>query len=173
MRILALLLALPLAGCSGLLSFDIDSSGTSTIKGQPGGGLLGLGGLPGFSGFSNLNFSSRSEFQNNNTNKDHISQARITRLKLTVQSPAGADLSFLSKIDFFIEAPSLPKVHIAGKTPLPTGQGSVDLVLDDRDIAAYARSDSFTITTEVSGHAPTSDTTVRADLTLNVHATVL
>src|SRR3954467_4843741 len=112
MRPRALLLALLLAllsglptGCSSLLSFDVDSSGTTTIS---GGGLLS--GLPGFSGFNNLSFSQSQQFANNNTNKDHISEARLTRLTLKVTSPAGADLSFLSKIDFFIEAPGQPKV---------------------------------------------------------------
>ena len=167
MRPSALLLAL-CCGCSSLLSFDVDSSGTTTIS---GGGLLA--GLPSFTGFNNLSFSQSQQFANNNTNKDHISEARLTRLTLKVTSPTGADLSFLTKIDFFIEAPGQARVHIAGISPLPAGQSSVDLTLDDRDIASYAKADSFSITTSVTGHSPTSDTTVEADLRLNIHASVL
>jgi hypothetical protein len=170
-RMAAALLAGGLAACASLLSFDIDSSGRSTIPAGAGGGLLG--GLPGFSGFGSMSFAQSSAFQNNNTNKDHVSECRLKRLTLKVVTPAGADLSFLSKIDFFIEAPGLQKVHIAGKSPLPAGATSVDLDLDDLDIAPYARSDTFSITTQASGRAPAQSTTIEAALTLNVHASVL
>ena len=126
MRLLAALFAIPLLSCSSLISFDVDSSGTSTIPGSPTGGLLGL---PGFSSFNNFNIAQSSQFQNNNTNKDHISECRLTKLSLKVVSPTGNTLAFLTKIDFFIEAPNLPKVHIAGLTPVP-GTVSADLSSD-------------------------------------------
>src|SRR5438045_178215 len=158
------------SGCSGLINFDVDSNGQSTIPGSPTGSLLP--GIIGFQGFNNLSFSQRAEFQNNNTNKDHISECRLTKLSLKVVSPTGNTLAFLTKIDFFIEAPNLPKVHIAGLTPVP-GTVSADLTLDDRDIAAYAKSDTFSITTEASGHSPSVNTTIEADLKLHINASVL
>ena len=164
------LLLLSVSGCGGLISFDIDQSGTSTVPAQQAGLLSGL---PGFQGFSSFNLSQSSQFANNNTNKDHITECRLTRLTLKVTNPPGTDLSFLSRIDFFISAPNLDKIHIAGIAPLPPGQSSVDLKLDDVDIAKYARSDSFSITTAVSGQSPKADTTIEADLKLNVHASIL
>ena len=177
MRNFALAACVALCGCSSLLSFDVNSSGTATIQGSPGGGLLGNALGAGFGGFNNFNVSQSQDFKNENTNKDHISECRLTKLTLKVLKPAppaaGSDLSFLSQIDFFITAPNLPKVHIAGATNLPPGQSTVDLALDNRDIAAYARSDTFSITTEAQGHAPSADTSIEADLTLNIHASLL
>lgn len=170
MRLAATVAALSLCSCSSLLSFDVDSSGTSKIpKGT--GGLLG--GLPGFSTFGNFDFSQSSEFKNQNTNKSHISECHVTKLSLKVIDPMGNDLSFLTKLDFFIEAPNLPQKHIAGSSTFPKGQASVDLTLDNVDIAAYAKSDSFSITTQGSGQSPQVDTTLQADIRLNIHASVL
>jgi hypothetical protein len=177
MRRLGFLTALLLmSSCSSLLSFDVDSPGTATIQhGPPGTGLLG-GTLPGFSGFDNFNMSQTQAFKNNNTNKDHISSCRLTKLRLTVTSPAaspGNDLSFLTSIQFYISAPGLPDQLIASSSALPAGQSVVDLTLENVDIASYAKADSFSITTKATGHAPAQDTTVRADLTLNIHASLL
>lgn len=158
------------AGCSGLIAFDVDSSGQSTIPGSPTGGLLPS--LPGFSGFSDLSFSQSQQFQNNNTNKDHISECHLTKLTLKVVSPANANLGFLDQIDFFIQAPNLPQVHIAGLKPVPAA-ATADLTLDNVDVAAYAKSNSFSITTTASGHSPASNTTLQADLRLHVNASLL
>lgn len=170
-RLAAAAAALSLCSCSSLLSFDIDSSGTSTIPKGSGGGILG--GLPGFSNFGKFDFSNSSEFKNQNTNKSHISECHVTRLTLKVTNPAGNDLSFISKLDFFIEAPNLEKKHIAGSASFPKGQSTVDLTLDNLDIAAYAKSDSFSITTTGQGTSPQVDTTIQADIRLNIHASVL
>src|SRR5947199_8738501 len=116
MRFFATVLLL-CSGCGNLVSFDVDSSGRSTIQGTPTGSLLP--GVPGFGGFSDLSFSQSADFQNNNTNKDHVTECRLTNLTLKVVSPAGGTLAFLTKIDFYIEAPQLPKVHIAGLNPVP------------------------------------------------------
>src|ERR1700704_1570442 len=123
-------------GCSGLIGFDVDSTGQSTIQGSPTGGLL----PPVFQGFNSMSFSQSAQFQNNNTNKDHISACRLTKLTLKVVNPVGGELSpLLSKIDFFIEAPNLQKLHIAALNSVPATT-NVDLQLDDVDIAAYAKS---------------------------------
>lgn len=176
MRNFALATCLALCGCSSLLSFDVDSSGTATIQGSPTGGLLGNA-LGSFSGFSNFNVSQSQSFKNENTNKDHITECRVTKFTLKVTSPvapaAGADLSFLTAINFTISAPNLPDQHIAGSTHFPAGQASVGLLLDDVDIARYCKSDSFSIKTDATGHAPSQDTQVEADLTLNIHASLL
>jgi hypothetical protein len=163
--------ALLCSGCSGLIGFDVDSSGQSTIPGSPTGSLLG--GIPGFQGFNSMSFSQSAAFQNNNTNKDHISACRLTKLTLKVVTPTGGTLApLLTKIDFFIEAPNLQKIHIAGLNPVP-GTTSADLQLDDVDIAAYAKSDTFSITTAASGQTPSQNTTIEADLKLHVNASVL
>jgi hypothetical protein len=156
-------------GCSGLIAFDVDSSGQSTIQGSPTGALL----PPAFQAFNSMSFSQSAAFQNNNTNKDHISACHLTKLTLKVVTPAGGTLSpLLSKIDFFIEAPNLQKIHIAGLNSVPATT-SADLLLDDVDIAAYAKSDTFSITTTASGQTPAQTTTIEADLKLHINASLL
>ncbi len=166
-----------LGGCSSLLSFDVNSSGTATIPGSPTGGLLGNALGSGFGGFNNFNVSQSQEFKNENTNKDHISECRVTKLTLKVLKPvapaAGSDLSFLTQIDFFIAAPNLARVHIAGAKNFPLNQSTVDLTLDNVDIAAYAKADTFSITTDAQGRAPGADTDIEADIALNIHASLL
>ena len=177
MRRLGLLAALLLmSSCSSLLSFDVDSTGTATIQHGPPGSVLLNNALPGFNGFDNFNVSQTQAFKNNNTNKDHISSCRLTKLQLTVTSPSaspGNDLSFLTSIKFYISAPNLPEQLIASSSALPAGQSVVNLTLENVDIANYAKADSFSITTKATGHAPAQDTSVKADLTLNIHASLL
>ncbi len=149
MRNFALAACFTLCGCSSLLSFDVTSSGTATIQGAPGGGLLGNA-LGRFGGFDKFNLSLKP-----------------------APPAAGSDLSFLQQIDFFISAPGLAQIHIAGAKNLAVGQSTVELTLDKVDIAPYAKSDTFSITTVALGHAPGSDTMIEADITLNIHASLL
>lgn len=155
------LFAVVLSGCSSLLSFDVQQSGQTTIQ---GGGLLGS------LGFGSFSFNQSQDFQNNNTNKDHISECRLTKLTLKVVS--GSDLGFLQSITFYVSAPNLPKQKIASKTAIGAVR-TVDLDLENVDIAQYAKSDQFSITTDAAGSAPAQTTTIEADLTLNVHASIL
>lgn len=173
MRKLALLALLATAACPGLgqVAFDIDSSGQSTVQGSPLGGLLPA--PPAFENFNGAAFAQSQQFQNNNTNKDHISSCRVGKLTLKVVSPAGATLSFLSKIEFYIKTDTLPEVRIAEALTIPAGATSIDLALDDQQIAAYAKSDTFSITTKGSGTQPPQNTTIEADLTLHIEANVL
>lgn len=168
---IALCGALAAAGCSGLISFDVSSTGTTTVQGSPLGGVLDA--FPAFGGFGNLSFSQSADFRNNNTNKDHVSSCHLTRLTLKVTSPAGGNLDFLSSVHFYIQAQGLDKVHLAGLDAVPKGATTVDLQIDDRDIAAYVKQDSFSITTTGTGRSPTQNTDVEADLTLHVNASLL
>ena len=167
------LLSLLLAGCPGLgqVAFDVDSPGQSTVRGSPAGGLLPT--FPGFPAFGTMSFSQNASFQNNNTNKDHVSSCRAKKLTVKIDSPATANLSFISSIEFHIQAPNLPDVRIAELSPIPAGSTTVDLQLDDVELAPYAKADSFSITTKGIASVPPQDTTIEADLTLHIVANVL
>lgn len=174
MRKVALCSLFLLAGCPGLgeVAFDVPSSGQSTVNGAPGGGLLPS--LSGFGGFDNMTFSQSQAFRNSNTDKDHIRNAYVTRFTLKVVSPpSGQDLSFLTSIEFKIQTPSFPSVKIASIGAIQPGVTTVDLDLTNADIAQYAKADSFSITTTATGHQPAQNTTIEADLTLHIVASVL
>ena len=164
--------ALLSSGC-GLIQFDVDSKGTTTVQGNPLGNALP--GQLGSFGFSNFDLSQQAGFNNKDTRKDHISSARLTKLTMKVTSPSGQDLSFFSSMKFTIAAssPPLPSKEIAHLESFPAGTTSVNLILDDVDIADYAKADSFTITTQAAGHSPNQDTVIEAALTVNIHANPL
>jgi hypothetical protein len=169
-----ILLLIPLlVGCPGLgqVGFDVDSPGQSTVQGSPAGGLLPA--FPGFPAFGGMSFSQNEKFQNNNTNKDHVSSCRVSKLTLKIVTPTTQALSFIQKIEFFIEAPNLPKVRIAEALSIPSGVSMVELTLDDHELAPYAKAESFSITTTGTASVPPKDTTIEADLTLHIVANVL
>ena len=161
------------AGCPGLgqVAFDVQSQGQSTIPGSPVSGVLPS--ALGFNGLGPTQFSQSQDFANHNTNKDHITSCRVSRLTLKVTSPSGQTLSFLSKIEFFIQTSSLPAVRIAEALSIPQGAMTIDLTIDDQEIAPYAKSDNFSITTKASGTSPQQNTVIEADLTLHIEANVL
>src|SRR5437867_12532154 len=101
------------AGCPGLgqVGFDIDTNGSSTVQGNPAAGVFNV--FPGFGGLGNLDFSQKEQFQNNNTRKDHVVEARLSKLTLKVVTPVGDPLSFISTIEFHVSANGLPDVRIA------------------------------------------------------------
>ena len=160
------------AGCPGLgqVGFDIDTNGSSTVPGNPAAGVFSV--FPSFGSLGNLDFSQQQAFQNNNTRKDHVAEARLSKLTLKVTSPIGDPLSFISTVEFDVGASGLPTVRIAEAT-IPAGVSTVDLTLDNQDIAAYVKADSFSITTKGTGHSPIHDTTIEADLTMHIVANVL
>jgi len=173
MRKLVPLFLLLTAGCPGLgqVAFDVDSSGQSQVQGSPVGGFLPA--PPGFENFNGVAFSQSQQFQNNNTNKDHITSCRVGKLTLKVVSPAGGTLSFLSRIEFFIKTAKLTEVRIAEALSIPAGTTSIDLAIDDQQIAPYAKSDTFSITTKATGQQPSQNTTIEADLKLHIEANIL
>ena len=159
------------AACSPSIGIDIDASGTATVQGSALGSVLSLPG--GFGGLTAINLSQEAAFKNQNTDRDHITSCRVSKLALKVTSPDSQDLTFLSSISFSIAAPNLPKLRIAHLDAIPAGARSVNLSLDDAQLGAYCKADSFSITTDASGHAPPQDTTIEADLTLHVEANLL
>ena len=160
-----------LACCSGLIGIDINASGTATVQGSALGSVLSL--PAGFGGLTAINLSQESAFKNQNTDKDHITSCRVSKLTVKVNSPASQDLSFLTSIAFSISAPNLPKVRIAHVESIPAGAHSVDLTIDDVQLGAYCKADTFSVTTDASGHAPPQDTTIEADLRLHIDANLL
>jgi hypothetical protein len=110
MRYLVAICLLLCAGCPGLgqVGFDVNTNGSSTVAGSPLGGVLSV--FPAFAGFGSIDFSQSQQFQNNDTRKDHVVEARLTRLTLKVTSPAGDPLSFIQTIAFKAGATGLPDV---------------------------------------------------------------
>ena len=162
--------AISLAGCNPTVSFDTTFTGKSTI---PGSTLGSLSGPLTLTGFNNINFSQQANLQNNNTDKSHIDHVRVKTATLTVTSPSGQDLSFLQSLSFTIASTGQPTKIIAHQTVFPSGQTSVQLVIDGVDLAPYAKADSFSIGSTGNGTAPPHDTTIDINMVLTIDAHVL
>src|SRR5207248_2210471 len=78
----------------------------------------------------NINSSNLQGFPSSQTAKDHIQSARAKKITLTVTSPAGRDLSFLTDVTLTISAPGQPTKQFAHLSPFPAAT-SADLQLDD------------------------------------------
>lgn len=117
---LAILAAAALSCKSGALdTFDITRSASTTVKGSPLGGLLGV--VP-FTGLTDLNFSQSSEFANAGVKPNQVDSVKLKRLSIDVTAPANGDLKFLSKLQFFAESVSQPKILLATGGPFTSGQ---------------------------------------------------
>ena len=153
-------------GCSYMpVSFDVHTGGQTTI--QKGTIAEGLVGTLGFGNLANLDISSSQEFKSNNVQKRHVARARLQELKLTITAPKEQNFDFLQSITFFVEAPGLEKKRLAHRD-VPRGARAFTCLIDDVELAPYVRADRMTITTTVNGHRPGADTTLQADLTINV-----
>jgi hypothetical protein len=160
-----------LAACNPTVSFDTTVKGSSTI---PGSNIPGVLQIPAnLAGLSNVSFAQQANLANNNTDKDHVDHVRVKSMTLTVTSPSGQDLSFLQTLSFFVSAPNQAQVRIAHQETFPKGVSSVQMTLDNVDLAPYAKADSFSITTQGSGTAPSQDTTIEAAMVLTIDAHLL
>ena len=156
-----------LAGCEPTVAFDVDVSGQTTVE---GGGLLeDLLDQFSFGDLANMDISSTAEFQNNQAEKERVSEARLTKVALTITAPEGQDFDFINEITFFVTAPGQPEREVATKA-VPRGVRTFELDLADVDLAPYVRADQMSLTTAVNGRRPTEDTTIQADLVLHIIA---
>jgi hypothetical protein len=168
LRLLATAFAMSvLCACNPTVNFDVSSSSSTQIPGASVSFPL-----------NNVSYTSApidiaqaSGFDSAQTAKDRIQSAHAKKLTLSVTSPSGANLSFLTSIAVQISAQGLSSVQVAHLSPVPAAP-SADLVLDDVDLAPYLKASSFTLTTTVSGNAPSKTTTVQGDFTVNVEASV-
>jgi hypothetical protein len=166
-RNLIQLVPLALLACSDPLSIKVEQTGSGEVEGAGAiGGLLGAFNL---GGFDDLDVSIDQQLANQGVAKGDVSSVRLDQL--TLSTPDGDDLSFISSIDVFIESPGVDKTRIAHLDDFPEGQKSVDLELDDVDLVDYVVADSLTISTEASGSAPENDTEIDAYIALDVEAT--
>jgi hypothetical protein len=168
MRRAALLLAV-LCACHPTIDFDLTQSGTVNIPGSPFATPLALT-LP-IPGLQNVDTSNVQGFPSSRTAKDHIQSARAKKITLTVTSPAGRDLSFLSSVALSISATGQPAKQFAHLSPFPAAQ-SADLQLDDVELAPYLKADSFSIVAAVTGTPQRTAVTIKADLDLGVTASI-
>lgn len=93
----------------------------------------------GFADLANLEISESEELANQNQGVEpgDIEEVLLTDFVLTARDGVG-DLSFLDRIDVYVEGPGLPRVLIASSDSFPPGQSEVVFEVTGADITDYA-----------------------------------
>lgn len=109
---------------------------------------------------------SNGEFASENTHKNRIESVYINGMVVTIDSPEGADFSFLSDVAIYVSADGVGEKKVAWKDPVPESTGG-QLVLDvtDEPITEYVKADSFTYRVTFS-----TDETLSEDHDLNLYS---
>lgn len=160
-------LPLALLACANPLVFHVEQSAETVVEGAGALGVL-LDTLS-FAGFSDFDVTVDEELANQGVADEDINAARLT--EFTLSTPDADDLSFLEGFAVYVSAEGLDEVRIAHADEFPEGEPRIELTLDDVDLALFIVAPSMRITTRVTGSAPVDDTTVRADVSVEIEAT--
>lgn len=88
--------------------------------------------------------NAESEFTVNNTRKDLIEEIILTKLSLTITSPASQDFSFLNSVTIYIAAEGLSEIEVASRENIPDDVGrQLELETSNVDIQEYVKQDNF------------------------------
>jgi hypothetical protein len=164
------LVCLPLVTCSGIDNFQIDEKSSTTI---PGATLIEQLVNVGFAGFGNIDITQNTSLKNQGVTKDQIDSVKLSHVTMRITNPpSGQDFTFMSSLKFFVEAPGVQRALIAQGGPFPEGALTVDLQIEDVELAPYAAAERMTITTEANGQRPRQDTTIEATMGLDVDVNI-
>ncbi len=119
--------------------------------------------------------NSSSTFESNNTHKDLIQHINLTKMNLTITSPAESTWDFLKKIEIYISADGLDDKKIAWMDNIPqTGLKSIDLTVSSDDLKEYIKKDKYKLQTKtVTRQLVSHDTKVEIKSTFFVDAKIL
>lgn len=110
--------------------------------------------------------NSESTFASNDTRKDLVEEIRLTKLDLTLKSPAGSDFGFLKSVSVFIAASGLPETKVAWKDNIPSDAGPyLNLDVSNADLKEYIKKDRFSLRLNT-----VTDELVTSDQQINVHS---
>ncbi|WP_394839881.1 hypothetical protein LVJ94_23620 [Pendulispora rubella] len=154
-----------LATCSNLDNIDVDAEGQGTIPAAtPLEKLLSNFDL---GGFNNIDFS--QSFKNQGASKDDVDSVRVKSFELSIPAPPGQTFDFLQSVAFYAEASGHPRVRIAHLDTVPKGASSLQVSVDPGvELKPYVVAPQMSITTQASGSRPDQETTVKADVRLDV-----
>lgn len=155
-----------LCTCGTLDRFDVETGAQATIAKATLVDKL-IGALD-FSEFEEIDFS--QDIANQGVREDQIDSVKMKTFVLRTDDPS-ATLDFIESVEFYAEAEGLPRVLVASSSDL-AGQSSVELDLTDEELKPYVVAPYMTIGAEVVGERPDEDTTIIAEVTLAVDATI-
>lgn len=162
-----LLLILTFYGCKAideLTHFDIDYHYTFTLPAI--GGAVNLDNLNIAS--PDLENSTESTFENNDTRKDLVEEAILKKFSVTILEPIDADYSFLNKVEIFLSTATLDEKLIAWKDNISENDGNkLDLETTSSNLRKYLISDEIRVRLKTTSSEPLTE-----DLLLDLKAVV-
>lgn len=167
---IALALVTVLACQAKLFKISVADESTSVVPGA----TLFTELLPdelGFDEFLDMDITESEELANQGVEPGDIKDVALVDFVLRATSPADADLSFLSRLEVFVEAPGVPRALVASQREFPEGVKEVAFELETLDLTPYVVSESMTFTVEATGQLPSEDTTVVAAYEVEVGVT--
>jgi len=112
--------------------------------------------------------NSTKEFDNNNSRKDLIEKARLTKLILNLKSPESGNFDFLNEVIIYINAEGLEKVKIASITDIPETQlKQLILNTEEIELRPYLQKDSYSLSIDTK-----IDKTIESDYTIEVDSDI-
>jgi hypothetical protein len=94
----------------------------------------------------------------------------LDTFSITTTTP-GTDVSFLDRVDVYVEAAGLPRVLIATGTDFPPGATSVELEPVDVELSDYLLGENLQVYTIVSGAMPGANTDLDVHVVVDVGVT--
>lgn len=168
---IAVALAGALACQAKLFEISVSDESTSVV---PGASILDEL-LPddalGFDDFLDMDITESEELANQGVEDGDIRDVELVDFVLRAVDPPDADLSFLSRLEVYVEAPGVPRALVASQHEFPEGVKEIAFELETLDLTPYVVSESMTFTVDATGQLPPDETTIVASYEVEVGVT--
>jgi len=158
-----------LTTCDNLDNFEVTVGGKGVV---PAGNLVDeLIAAVDFGSFESIDLS--TDLKNQGVTKDDVDSVKIIAFKLRIEAPPGATFDFLTSVSFYAETAGQPKVRIARIDSVPPGATELTLTVEpDVELKPYVVAPKMRFSGDVSGKRPMQETTIAAEVVLDVDVTV-
>ncbi|MCC7441044.1 MAG: hypothetical protein IT285_05405 [Bdellovibrionales bacterium] len=165
----ALTLGLASTGCESTIPFNDEKN---YLFSEPGRDLLGAP-LESFLHFDEelVDFRKLAGLGTDYTNPEYLDLLFVQRFRIELVSPPGADLSFLNRVTFTIEAPGQDRIVLAYCEGLEESRTAMECRPSADDLAPYLRPTDHRIRTQIE-ESSRPETTVLLRLKAQVHMRV-
>jgi hypothetical protein len=126
----------------------------------------------GFGSFGTFELADPDDPDAEGVKSDDIVSVELLDFTLETLTPAGADMSFLEKVDVFVVADGLEPLLIASMDAFGKGITSVPLELRATEIGDYVVADDMQLDADVWGRRPDEKTKLNALYTLRIGVTL-
>lgn len=160
-------------GCKAideLTHFDVDYNYTFVL---PSYGGINLDNIDITS--NDIENSTESTFENNDTRRDLVEEAKLKKFEVTILEPTNEDFSFLNKVEVYVSTEKLDEKLIAWKENIAENVGNhLELETTSSNLRKYLISDEIRVRLKTTSSKPlTQDLLLDLQSTVEVDAKIL